>query len=120
MSTAGNGKSYKPTHQFLQQDIQDFKKDNNDITILQQCITGFIMMQMTAKAGIHKHRQKEVNALLKEFKQLHDKSVFEGLNPIKLGLKDKKGAFRAINLIKERRCGKIKGWTCTNRRPQNK
>jgi hypothetical protein len=38
-------------------------------------LTGFIMTQMTAKAGIKKHGQVAVDALYQEFLQLHDLST---------------------------------------------
>jgi hypothetical protein len=118
MSAAGNAKSYRPQHQLLQQGIAEFKKDNNDTATIQKFITGFIMTQMTAKAGIKKHGQVAIDALMKEFQQLNDKSVFKGLDASKLSQKDKRQALKAINLIKEKRCGKIKGRTVANGRPQ--
>jgi hypothetical protein len=41
-------------------------------------ITGFIMTQMTAKAGIKKQGQVAIDALYQEFLQLHDLGVFQG------------------------------------------
>jgi hypothetical protein len=37
-----------------------------------ECITGFMMTQMTAKAGIKKHRQVAIDVLYHKFLQLHD------------------------------------------------
>ena len=45
------------------------------------------------------------------FSQLDDKTVFEGVNAATLTRKQKRKALRAINLIKEKRCGKLKGRT---------
>ena len=118
MSAAGNAKSYRPQHQLLQKGIEDFKSNNADTTNLQRYITGFIMTQMTARAGIKKHGQLAVNALLQEIQQLHDKSVFEGLDASTLSNVEKQQALRAINLIKEKRCGRIKGRTVADGRPQ--
>ena len=35
--------------------------------------------QMSGRAGIKKHGQAAINALLKEFKQLHDNETFRGI-----------------------------------------
>jgi hypothetical protein len=73
---------------------------------------------MTAAAGIRKHGEVAVNALLKEFCQLDDKSVFEPLDASTLSREQKAAALRSISLIKEKRCGKIKGRTCADGRKQ--
>jgi len=44
-----------------------------------------------------------------EFQQLHDMNVFEDMDPTLLTAQQKRSALRAINLIKEKRCGQIKG-----------
>jgi Reverse transcriptase (RNA-dependent DNA polymerase) len=85
---------------------------------LQKEITGYIMTQMTATAGIKKHGNKAVEALLAEFCQLDDKKVFKPMVASTLTREQKKSALRAINLIKEKRCGKLKGRTCEDGRPQ--
>ena len=92
MSAAGSSKSYRPHHQFLHQGMSEYKADNSDTKTLERYITGIIMTQMTAKAGIQKHGQLAVDALLKEFKQLHDKSVFEGIDPTTLSRQQKREA----------------------------
>jgi KUP system potassium uptake protein len=74
-------------------------------------ITGFIMTQMTAKAGIKKHGKVAVEALFQEFLQLHDKGVFSPQDASTLTKEQKRGALRAISVIKEKRCGRIKGRT---------
>jgi hypothetical protein len=71
-------------------------------------MTGIIMTQMTAKAGIRKHRQVAIDALFQEL------GVFLAQDGTKLTRTAKKGALRAINMIKEKRCGKIKGRTVAN------
>jgi hypothetical protein len=73
---------------------------------------------MTATAGIKKHGQKAVDALFSEFCQLDNKSVFKPLAASILTKKQKHEALRAVNLIKEKRCGKLKGRTCADGRAQ--
>ena len=67
---------------------------------------------MHASRGIMLFKERAVVALLKEYKQLHDMSVFGRVAYESLTVEEKKKALRAINLIKEKRCGKIKGRAC--------
>jgi hypothetical protein len=69
---------------------------------------------MTASAGIKKHGQKAIDAMLKEFCQLDDKSVFTAVDATKLSSTQKFAALRAINLIKEKRDGVLKGRSCAD------
>ena len=81
-------------------------------------VVGHVMTQMTANAGIKKHGDRAVEALLEEFCQLDDKGVFEPKDAKILTGQQKRDALRAINLIKEKRCGKLKGRTCADGRSQ--
>lgn len=76
------------------------------------------MTQMSEKAGLRKHGQAAEDALLREFAQLEDLSVFTPLLPDTLTFEQRKGALRAINLIKEKRDGTLKGRTVADGRPQ--
>jgi Reverse transcriptase (RNA-dependent DNA polymerase) len=53
-----------------------------------------------------------------EFAQLEDLDVYEPLEPSKLNRAPKKATLRAINLIKEKRCGRLKGRTVADGRSQ--
>jgi hypothetical protein len=85
---------------------------------VQSCISRFIFTQMTAKAGTKKHGQVAIDALYKEFLQLHNLGVFEGQHATALTKDKRRAALRAINLIKEKRCGLIKGCTVADGRKQ--
>jgi Reverse transcriptase (RNA-dependent DNA polymerase) len=78
-----------------------------------QCnyIFGWVMTQMTAKAGLRKHGELAEAALLKEFTQQKDLDVWEILDPLKLTYEERMGALRALNLLKEKRNGDLKGRT---------
>ena len=88
-------------------------------------IVNCVFTQMSAQQGIKKHGEKAIAAILKELKQLNDGAVegkpvitpisFEDLTP-----QDKEQALEAVNLIKEKRCGKLKGRTCANGSRQRK
>jgi hypothetical protein len=97
--------------------VQEMQRTGSDSDVL-KCVTGIIMMQMTAKAGIKKHGQVAIDALFKEFSQLHNLKVFRGQDAKGLTRAQKKAALCAINVIKEKRCGKIKGRTVANGRAQ--
>jgi predicted ATP-grasp superfamily ATP-dependent carboligase len=66
------------------------------------------MTQMTAAAAIKKHGDKAVEALLVEFCQSDNKAVIKPMTGSELTVKQKHEALRAINIIKEKRCGKLK------------
>jgi hypothetical protein len=75
-----SGKSYKGKQFFQQQAVEELRSgDMSGAT--QHSITGFLMIQMTARAGIKKHGDAAVEAMFKEFLQLDDKTVFEGVMP---------------------------------------
>jgi hypothetical protein len=94
------------------------KSYTNPTTLLQQStsrvLTAFVLTQMSAAAGIKIYGQPAVDAILKEFCQLHDKGVFSPHHASSLTHEQRKGSLRAVNLIKEKRTGEIKGRTCAD------
>ena len=113
MDEPHDSKSYYPPVQLLQATHPTKGTDN-----IHKYIFGYIMNQMTAKAGIKKHGQAAVAALMSEFAQLEDLTVYEIVDAAKLTRRQRKMALRAINLIKEKRDGKIKGRTVADGRAQ--
>jgi hypothetical protein len=107
MDNPANTQSYET--QFLQhgeddaptlgEAVQEMQITESDTNVLKY-ITGIAMMQMTAKAGIKKHGQAAVDALLDEFSPLHDLTVFRAQDVKGLTKAQKKAALRAINAIK--------------------
>ena len=75
---------------------------------------------MSAKDGIAKHGEHAVATLFREFAQLHDKRVFKAIRASELTLEQKKNALHALNLIKEKRDGVLKGRTVADGRKQRK
>ena len=67
--------------------------------------------QIQAKKGIYMFWQWAVVAKLKEYRKIHDMKIMGYLDPDTLISQQKKDNLRTINLIKEKRCGKIKGCT---------
>ena len=114
------GKIYhsKKTSQFTQYDSKN--EDNHDETkTYMNRAVGVLFTQMTAKRGIKLFGERAIAAMTKEFNQL-DKGAFPGkpvvepIDPTTLTKDEKQRAMEAVNLIKEKRCGKIKGRTCAN------
>ena len=110
-----NTKSYDTQFQLLQDAAADLSQAPEK---MYNYIYGHVMTQMTATAGIKKHGGRAIDALFNEFCQLDDKSVFEPIMATTLSKQQKLDALRAINLIKEKRCGKLKGRTCADGRSQ--
>ena len=73
---------------------------------------------MTARAGIRKHGQAAEEALMEEFAQLEHMSAYTAIDASTLTAQQKQAALRAINLIKEKRSGKLKGRVVADGRPQ--
>jgi hypothetical protein len=70
--------------------------------------------QMTATKGIKMFGEKAIAVMFKEYNQLNDMTVFGRTDPDALTSSQKKGALRAVNLIKEKRCGRLKGRACAD------
>jgi Reverse transcriptase (RNA-dependent DNA polymerase) len=107
MDAPFDGKSYHPPRQLLQASLQ---RD--------RIIFGHVMTQMSAKAGIRKHGEAAESALMSEFAQLENLSVYHSVDPAALTKEQKRAALRAINLIKEKRDGRLKGRTVADGRSQ--
>ena len=76
------------------------------------------MTQMTSKDEVRKHGECVLHALLKEYTQLHNKKVFIPLDEKILSYQGKRYSLYAIDLIKEKHCGQLKGHTCADGRKQ--
>ena len=76
------------------------------------------LTQMSAKKGIKIFGERALNAIITEYEQLENLSVFTPLNPNYMNKEDRKNALYAIDLIKEKRTGKLKGRTVADGRKQ--
>ena len=70
-----------------------------------------LMVQVSAKKGLKLFGERAAVAIITEFKQLHDKAVFKPVAQHSIPYEEKRKALRAITLVQEKRCGKIKGRT---------
>ena len=78
------------------------------------------MNQMSAKKGIEKHGQVAINAIYKEYAQLVELDTFRAVASETLTKEQRREALRLITVVKEKRCGKVKGRACADGRPQRK
>ena len=83
-----------------------------------QNVFDFILTQMTSRAGIKKHGQAARDALTAEFAQLDYKGAYEPIHATSLTETQRNSALRIINLIKEKRNGRLKGRSVADGRPQ--
>ena len=70
--------------------------------------------RMSAKRGIKLFKERSIAAMISEFTQLDQeampgKLVVIPIHPSNITAKDKRQVLEAVNLIKEKRSGKIKG-----------
>jgi len=111
MDELNSGQSYEAGIQLLQDAVKNIGELPTDTY---KYICGHVMTQMSATAGIKKHGQPAVDTLLAEFRQLDDKNVFEPCDALLLSKEQKRQVLCAMNLIKEKRCGRLKGRTCAD------
>ena len=72
---------------------------------------GIKKTEMSFKKGLQQYGRAAEEALMKEFAQLQDLNVYEPVNARLLTPEQRQGALRAINFIKEKRNGVLKGRT---------
>lgn len=85
--------------------------DTIDEKEIRENTIGFNFTQMHATKGIKLLGQQALDAMETEYRQLERLDVFEPEHAHKLPTTEKKAALRAIDLIKIKRSGKIKGRT---------
>ena len=78
----------------------------------------FCLNQMSAKKAILKHGDVAIKAIIKEYKQLDDLDVFQPMLSKHLTKEQMAKALRSITVVKEKRCGRIKGRTVADGRAQ--
>ena len=85
---------------------------------LQRNVIGLCMLQVSAKKGIKMFGERALEALAKEYAQLDSLDVFIPMLAAELTFEQRRNALNAIDLIAEKRCGKIKGRTVADGRKQ--
>ena len=74
--------------------------------------------QVGMKEGIRRHGDKALEALLFELTQLDEKETFRPLLASSMTNEERKMALNLLTIIKEKRCGKIKGRVVADGRKQ--
>ena len=69
---------------------------------------------MGSKKGIKTYGKRAVVAMLYEYKLLHKFDIFVTQDATIIYRQERYRALRTVNIIKENRCGKIKGRTCAD------
>ena len=90
-----------------------------------QIATDTMFIQMSANKGFKKYEQPSITAVIKEFTQLSNgavlgKPMVKLVNISTLTPLEKHKALLAVNLIKEKFCGELKGRTCADGSRQHK
>ena len=114
MSFDGQSYSHNTHRQFMM--IKKNYNASEDVDTYQPLSHKVMFSQINAKKGIHLFRERYIAAMFKEYKELDDgpmtgKPVVAPFNPDGLTPLDRKKKLEDVNLIKEKRCGKIKGRT---------
>ena len=84
-------KSYYPPMQLMQ---------DGQVNII--AVFGYIMNQISAKVAIRKHGKAAKDARMAEFAQMEDLNVYEPVHASSLTPQQRRGALRAITIVKEK------------------
>ena len=95
------------------------KKNTFDVETSIKASVNVMFTQMQATRGFKLFGERALAAMIKELKQLEEvpipgKKVVTAINPDTLSAKDKAKSLNAVNIIKQKLDGTIKGRTCDN------
>ena len=112
-------------HVSLTLTMKKMAKEKNHCLFQIAVKSAFLSAQMSAKKGIKLFGERAVAAMVKEFRQLDKgafpgKAVVEPIDPRTLTKEELEQVMEAINLIKEKRDGTMKGRTCADGSCQRK
>ena len=101
MLQASVDESYKVENgfQFIQQEVEHM---NESPKIMFDYIVGHVFTPMTEEVGIKKHGLVAIDALFKEFAQVHNLEVFEGILASNSIQEQRRNALASIDIIKEK------------------
>jgi len=85
---------------------------------IHHALVGMCMTQMHAKKGIRVYGDRALKAMSEEYSQLESLGVFQPIHTRTLNVDQRRSALNVIDLIKEKRCGRIKGRTVVDGRGQ--
>ena len=102
-----NGKSYYNVKFTSIGESRDHERSRDCLRIA----ANVMFTQMSVNKGIQLFKERAVAAIVKECTQLEYMNVVSPENPDVITPKQKQKPLRAVNLIKDKRCGKINGQT---------
>ena len=77
-------------------------------------VINLLSAQMSAKKGLKVFGEAGANGITKELEQILYRKVMHGVLPSQLNRKQKRAALKYLMFLKEKHCGKIKGWGCAD------
>jgi hypothetical protein len=96
-------------------------ESNKELTMsdkLEVAVWAYLMTQYNLKPGLLKFGVKGEQTAVSELMQLHVMDTCTVMDPAKLTREEQAKALSLLQLLKEKRCGKIKGQACINKAPQ--
>ena len=118
------GKGVERTHPYVQFVMKGRKEDDYDEMLdktgVYKRLVNVLLTQVSAKEGIRRWGEEAIAAIMKELKQLQDgampgRPVIEAVSQSDLTDEDKRTrTLEAVTVVKQKRCGKIKGRTCAD------
>ena len=114
------GKGVPRMHPYVQFTMKGMKNNELDRDQVYKKLVNTIFTQVSAKEGIKRWGEDAIAAIVKELKQLQDgampgRPVIEAVKYSDLTEEDKKKhTLEAVTVVKQKRCGKIKGRTCAD------
>ena len=94
------------------------EKYNLEGDIFSAYIDDVVLTQYNMRRGIQLFRQRGIDAVRKELKQLNDRLVAKPVSPESLTKEQRARALAYLMFLKEKRCGTIKGRGCADGRKQ--
>ena len=83
---------------------------------LESSVTGLMLSQASAKTGVEKYVENALEALCNDFLSSCDAETFDPADPKVITNQQKRKSPKAMSVLKEKRCRKLKGRTCADGR----
>jgi len=112
-------KTFEDMHEMVWNALEDTRSNKTaSCDEIHGALVGMCMTQMHAKKGIRVYGDRALKAMSDEYSQLESLGVFQPIHVKTLNFEQRKSALNVIDLIKEKRCGRIKGRTVVDGRGQ--
>ena len=95
--------------------VMKYNSENDPLACF---VDDVILTQYNMRRGIKLFRQRGIDAVRKELKQMNDRNVAKPVSPESLTKEQRARALAYLMFLKEKRCGTIKGRGCADGRKQ--